>query len=246
MVTRLGVVPLNLKGMNSLFVTAAHKGFSVVPLLCPNFFLGRPKKSFRPSELDSFVSRVCKGEGFEGFDLRVRCVPSLSRSCVCCSPFCRGDRGCPGMSVERRCPGLRGLRRTPFPTVSCRSRGGCPYEDRRRASTPEVCAWVRWRHARTTRKDALGCAGGCAQLREETCALDHAMTLGCAGLVRRKDSSGKQADSMDCSSKAGWRMAWSSCRMHGFSPTWIVLRKDGGPRLKGVNSLKSSGILFKA
>ncbi|PKI69458.1 hypothetical protein CRG98_010161 [Punica granatum] len=56
---------------------------------------------------------------------------------------------------------------------------------RRRASAPEVCAWVRWRHAHTTRKDALGCAGGCAQLREETCALDHAMTLGCAGLVRR-------------------------------------------------------------
>ncbi|OWM84436.1 hypothetical protein CDL15_Pgr026444 [Punica granatum] len=25
-------------------------------------------------------------------------------------------------------------------------------------------------HAHTTRKDALGCAGGCAQLREETCA----------------------------------------------------------------------------
>ncbi|PKI58582.1 hypothetical protein CRG98_021045 [Punica granatum] len=58
-------------------------------------------------------------------------------------------------------------------------------DGRRRANAPEVCAWVRWRHARTTRKDALGCVGGCAQLREETCALDHAMTLGCAGLVRR-------------------------------------------------------------
>ncbi|OWM68613.1 hypothetical protein CDL15_Pgr023578 [Punica granatum] len=37
-----------------------------------------------------------------------------------------GDRGCPGMSVERGCLGLLGLRRTPFLTVSCRSRGGCP------------------------------------------------------------------------------------------------------------------------
>ncbi|OWM63181.1 hypothetical protein CDL15_Pgr022326 [Punica granatum] len=27
-----------------------------------------------------------------------------------------------------------------------------------------------WRHARTTRKDLLGCAGGCAQLHEEMCA----------------------------------------------------------------------------
>ncbi|PKI66753.1 hypothetical protein CRG98_012759 [Punica granatum] len=89
-VTRLGAVPLNLKGMNSPFATAAHKGFPVVPLLCPNFCLGRPEKGFRPSGLDSFVSRVCKGEGFEGFDLRVRCVLSPSRNCVYCSPFCRG------------------------------------------------------------------------------------------------------------------------------------------------------------
>ncbi|PKI34365.1 hypothetical protein CRG98_045245 [Punica granatum] len=49
---------------------------------------------------------------------------------------------------------------------------------------PEVCAWVRWRYTRTTRKDALSCAGGCAQLREETCALDHAMMLSCTGSVR--------------------------------------------------------------
>ncbi|PKI48609.1 hypothetical protein CRG98_031028 [Punica granatum] len=41
-------------------------------------------------------------------------------------------------------------------------------EGRHRASVPGVCAWVRWRHARTTRRDALGCAGGCAQLHEET------------------------------------------------------------------------------
>ncbi|OWM72922.1 hypothetical protein CDL15_Pgr016554 [Punica granatum] len=39
----------------------------------------------------------------------------------------------------------------------------------RRASTPRVCASVRWRHARTTRKDTLGCASGRARLREETC-----------------------------------------------------------------------------
>ncbi|PKI44050.1 hypothetical protein CRG98_035580 [Punica granatum] len=49
-------------------------------------------------------------------------------------------------------------------------RRGSNYPGRRRASAPEVCTWARWRHARTTRKDALGCAGGCAQLREEKCA----------------------------------------------------------------------------
>ncbi|PKI39201.1 hypothetical protein CRG98_040407 [Punica granatum] len=43
-------------------------------------------------------------------------------------------------------------------------------ECRHRASVLGVCAWVRWRHARTTRNDALGCADGCAPLREETCA----------------------------------------------------------------------------
>ncbi|PKI70188.1 hypothetical protein CRG98_009438 [Punica granatum] len=64
--------------------------------------------------------------------------------------------------------------------------------------------------------------------------------------LSRKDSSGTQGASMDCSSKLSWRMAWSSCKMHGFSATGIVLRKDRGSRLKGVNSLKSSGILFKA
>ncbi|PKI61785.1 hypothetical protein CRG98_017835 [Punica granatum] len=37
---------------------------------------------------------------------------------------------------------------------------------RRRASASKVCIWVRWRHARTTRKDALSCA----RLREEMCA----------------------------------------------------------------------------
>ncbi|PKI54452.1 hypothetical protein CRG98_025135 [Punica granatum] len=49
---------------------------------------------------------------------------------------------------------------------------------------------------------------------------------------------------MDCSSKPGWRMAWSSCRMHGFSATGTVLRKDGSSQLKGVNSLKSGGDLW--
>ena len=32
--------------------------------------------------------------------------------------------------------------------------------------------------------------------------------------------------------------------MHGFGTTGTVLRKDGGSRLKGVNSLKSSGDLW--
>ncbi|PKI71111.1 hypothetical protein CRG98_008479 [Punica granatum] len=90
-VTDLGAVPLNLKGMSYHFVTAAHKGFPIVPLFCPTFCLGRPQKGgFRPSGLDSFVCQVCKGEGFEGFDLRVRCVLSPLRNYVCCSPFCRG------------------------------------------------------------------------------------------------------------------------------------------------------------
>ncbi|PKI53607.1 hypothetical protein CRG98_025998 [Punica granatum] len=44
--------------------------------------------------------------------------------------------------------------------------------------------------------------------------------------------------------ESGWRMAWSSSRMHGFSTTGTVLRKDGGSRLKGVNSLKSGGDLW--
>ncbi|PKI65043.1 hypothetical protein CRG98_014512 [Punica granatum] len=44
--------------------------------------------------------------------------------------------------------------------------------------------------------------------------------------------------------ESGWRMAWSFCRMHGFSTTGIVLRKNGGSRLKGVNFLKSGGNLW--
>ncbi|PKI39219.1 hypothetical protein CRG98_040388 [Punica granatum] len=44
--------------------------------------------------------------------------------------------------------------------------------------------------------------------------------------------------------KSGWRFAWSSCRMYGFSTTGTVLYKDGGSRLKGVNSLKSGGDLW--
>ncbi|PKI57544.1 hypothetical protein CRG98_022015 [Punica granatum] len=39
-------------------------------------------------------------------------------------------------------------------------------------------------------------------------------------------------------------MAWSSYRMHDFSTTGTVLRKDRGSRLKGVNSLKLSGDLW--
>ncbi|PKI57550.1 hypothetical protein CRG98_022021 [Punica granatum] len=42
----------------------------------------------------------------------------------------------------------------------------------------------------------------------------------------------------------GWRMAWNSCRMHGFSTIGTVLCNDGGSRLKGVNSLKSGGDLW--
>ncbi|PKI06864.1 hypothetical protein CRG98_049608, partial [Punica granatum] len=40
--------------------------------------------------------------------------------------------------------------------------------------------------------------------------------------------------------KLGWRMVRSSYRMHGFGTIGTVLYKDGGSRLKGVNSLKSS------
>ncbi|PKI72860.1 hypothetical protein CRG98_006728 [Punica granatum] len=50
----------------------------------------------------------------------------------------------------------------------------------------------------------------------------------------------------ELSSKPGWRMAWKLSMMHGFGTTGTVLFRDGGPRLKGVNSLKSSVILFKA
>ncbi|PKI40923.1 hypothetical protein CRG98_038688 [Punica granatum] len=44
--------------------------------------------------------------------------------------------------------------------------------------------------------------------------------------------------------KSWWRLAWSTCRMHGFSATRTVLCKDGGSRLKGINSLKSDGDLW--
>ncbi|PKI65272.1 hypothetical protein CRG98_014310 [Punica granatum] len=57
-----------------------------------------------------------------------------------------------------------------------------------------------------------------------------------------KDSSGTQADSMDCSSKPGWKMAWRFSTMHGFGTIGTVLSKDGGSRLKGMNSLKSGGV----
>ncbi|PKI76300.1 hypothetical protein CRG98_003306 [Punica granatum] len=45
-VTRLGTVPLNLKGMNSPFATTARLGISIVPLFCHNFCLGRPEMGF--------------------------------------------------------------------------------------------------------------------------------------------------------------------------------------------------------
>ncbi|PKI73458.1 hypothetical protein CRG98_006145 [Punica granatum] len=41
---------------------------------------------------------------------------------------------------------------------------------------------------------------------------------------------------MNYSSKPDWRMAWSSYKMHGFSATGTVLRKDGGSRLKGFTT----------
>ncbi|OWM84513.1 hypothetical protein CDL15_Pgr000953 [Punica granatum] len=40
-------------------------------------------------------------------------------------------------------------------------------------------------------------------------------------------------------------MAWSFCRMHGFSATGTVLRKNGGSRLKGVNFLKPAGFFSR-
>ncbi|PKI57867.1 hypothetical protein CRG98_021737 [Punica granatum] len=39
--------------------------------------------------------------------------------------------------------------------------------------------------------------------------------------------------------KPGWKLAWRLSTMHG-----LVLPKDGGSRLKGTNSLKSSGALL--
>ncbi|PKI51020.1 hypothetical protein CRG98_028592 [Punica granatum] len=85
MVSHLGAVPLNLKGMNSPFAAIAHLGIFGRASILP-----RPsKRDFRPSGLDSFISRACKGKGFEGFDPRVHCIMSPSRSCVRCSSFCR-------------------------------------------------------------------------------------------------------------------------------------------------------------
>ncbi|PKI66150.1 hypothetical protein CRG98_013448 [Punica granatum] len=74
-------------------------------------------RGFRPSVLDSFISRVCKGEGF---DLRlgfVLCPVYLLKLLDFALRGSFGDRGCPGMSVECGCPGLRSLRWTPFLTV---------------------------------------------------------------------------------------------------------------------------------
>ncbi|PKI63412.1 hypothetical protein CRG98_016079 [Punica granatum] len=45
-------------------------------------------------------------------------------------------------------------------------------------------------------------------------------------------------------SESSWRMAWRHSMMHGFGTTGTVLRKNGGSRLKGVSSLKSSGDLW--
>ncbi|PKI66306.1 hypothetical protein CRG98_013268 [Punica granatum] len=42
--THLRAAPLNLKWKNSHFATAAPKGFLVVLIFCPSFFLGRPRK----------------------------------------------------------------------------------------------------------------------------------------------------------------------------------------------------------
>ncbi|PKI58279.1 hypothetical protein CRG98_021361 [Punica granatum] len=49
----------------------------------------------------------------------------------------------------------------------------CEHVEGHAQGAPRVCAWWRWRHARTTRKDALGCTGGRAWLREETCNRSH-------------------------------------------------------------------------
>ncbi|PKI71923.1 hypothetical protein CRG98_007691 [Punica granatum] len=49
---------------------------------------------------------------------------------------------------------------------------------------------------------------------------------------------------MDYSSKPGWRMAWRLGTMHGFGTIRTVLSRDGGSRLKGMNSSKSRGALW--
>ncbi|PKI74110.1 hypothetical protein CRG98_005489 [Punica granatum] len=73
------------------FSSRCHRAAAFVTRMgnfCSN--LAAPKRDFRPSGLDFFfVSRVCKGKGFEGFNLRVRGVLFPSRSCDCCFPFCR-------------------------------------------------------------------------------------------------------------------------------------------------------------
>ncbi|PKI33242.1 hypothetical protein CRG98_046364 [Punica granatum] len=63
------------------------------------------------------VENFCFGDANE-IPFSKASMRGLQGSCWPC------DRGCPDMSVERGCPGLRGLRRTPFLTVSlC---GWCP------------------------------------------------------------------------------------------------------------------------
>ncbi|PKI76883.1 hypothetical protein CRG98_002670 [Punica granatum] len=47
-----------------------------------------------------------------------------------------------------------------------------------------------------------------------------------------------------CLLKPGWRLAWRQSTMHGFGTTGTVLSRDEGPRLKGVNSLKSGKALW--
>ncbi|OWM84388.1 hypothetical protein CDL15_Pgr017492 [Punica granatum] len=73
-------------------------------------------------------------------------------------------------------------------------RKGANWPGRRRASAPRVCAQVRWRHARTTLKEALSCVGGRARLHEETRAQsrDDAWLRGVSeklGLLKKVDRS---------------------------------------------------------
>ncbi|PKH62469.1 hypothetical protein CRG98_050268 [Punica granatum] len=53
------------------------------------------------------------------------------------------------------------------------SRASCEHVEGHAQGAPRVCACWRWRHARTTRKDALDCTGGRAWLHEGTCARSH-------------------------------------------------------------------------
>ncbi|PKI77749.1 hypothetical protein CRG98_001873 [Punica granatum] len=107
----------------------------------------------------------------------------------------------------------------------------------RRASTPRVCASVRWRHARTTRKDTLGCASGRARLREETC-------------TRSRNDAWLREFGVGLS-ELPLRLWWadefliflSNLPAKVIGPVvGVVLPKDGGSQLKGVNSLKSGGV----